>query len=145
MIDEVLRKFYQRLSIERENQYTIYRSAYLILKSKREGLLPIEYEIGKADSKAEVIVYDLFKENGIDFVFQHPIGPYRVDFLIGKVVVEIDGPLHHRKYQRKIDQAKDIYLEGLGYKVLRVPIRLIAEHTEATIKAIKLHVRTVGR
>jgi hypothetical protein len=42
----------------------------------------------------------------------------RVDVRYGRVVVEIDGG-HHRR-QRAADEARDVVLHALGYRVLRV-------------------------
>lgn len=66
------------------------------------------------------------------FVFaQAPIGPYRVDFLVGAleapddkiawVVVECDGHDFHEKTkeQAQRDKKRDRYLAGYGYHVLR--------------------------
>lgn len=63
---------------------------------------------------------------------QIEIGPYRVDFFIGYrdgtkklggLVVEIDGHDFHEKTKEQVerDKARDRYLQGCGFHVLRFP------------------------
>jgi len=58
--------------------------------------------------------------SGHKFRRQHPIGPYFADFacLSARLVVEIDGALHEDPER---DKRKTDYLEGRGWRVLRVP------------------------
>ena len=59
--------------------------------------------------------------HGLQFRRQHPIGPFVVDFVChsARLVVEVDDPIHndHREY----DIERDIYLQRVGYTVLRIP------------------------
>ena len=89
-----------------------------------------------ADSKAEVLFYDILSKNNIEFRFQYRIGPYRVDYLMGDtLIVELDGP-HHEK-QKDYDSKRDSYLRGLGFKILRIPINYVALDSAAVIEGIK--------
>ena len=56
---------------------------------------------------------------GFRFRRQVSIGPYFADFvcLDAKVVVEVDGGQHN---ESGVDKARDRYLEGAGFKVMRV-------------------------
>ena len=58
---------------------------------------------------------------GWKFRRQHPIGEYIVDFvcLAARLVVELDGYSHGVETQLEYDQARDRYLRGQGYRVLR--------------------------
>ena len=86
------------------------------------------------DSKAELVFYNLLREAGISFKFQYAIGRYRVDYLISdNLVVELDGPQHNKSR----DAVRDNYLRKLGYKVLRIPLLIIAIDKEAVIREIK--------
>ena len=53
---------------------------------------------------------------------QHPISPYIADFYCSaaRLVVEIDGAGHGEEVQILHDAARDRYMEGLGYRVLRI-------------------------
>ena len=88
----------------------------------------------KADSKIEMVYFDLFIENNIPFKFQYKIGPYKADFLIDDILVfEIDGPNHDKEYDKKRDE----YIENLHYAVLRVPAWLAAISHDVVIDEIK--------
>jgi len=86
------------------------------------------------DSKAELIFYNMLKEKSVKFDFQYKIGPYRVDFLIDKfLVVELDGPQHNQER----DATRDKYLRKMGYKVLRVPIWILAINEQSVLDEIE--------
>ena len=92
--------------------------------------------IDGADSKAEVVFYDLLSKNGIPFEFQVKIGNYRVDFLIKKYLVfEGDGPDH--TLTKDYDDNRDKYLEKMGYKVFRSSWELVAQMPNRFIEVIK--------
>ena len=87
----------------------------------------------RKDSNAEAVFFYLLRDKNIPFEFQYKIGPYRVDYLIGKdLVVELDGPGHDKKK----DERRDKYLEKMGYRILRIPIYILAIDQEAVIDGI---------
>ena len=91
-------------------------------------------DLKKADSKIEKIFYELMQSSGIQFKFQHSIGPYRVDYLVmGFLVIEIDGPQHKEKH----DKARDGYMRKMGYKIIRIPTWVVVSCPEAAIQEIK--------
>jgi very-short-patch-repair endonuclease len=55
----------------------------------------------------------------VHFRRQHAIGPYIVDFCapIEKLVIEVDGSQHLE--QEDYDAERTLFLESLGYRVLR--------------------------
>lgn len=57
----------------------------------------------------------------LKFRRQCPLGPYIVDFIcIEKMlIIEIDGGQHNEEKQQKYDKERTIFLNGLGYTVLR--------------------------
>jgi len=122
--------------IKRAYQNHIRNKTYLFYEGK-SGLHKPSYlldMIKKADSKAEMIFYNLMQESKIKFLFQQAIGPYRADYLIMNfLVIEIDGPQH---VQEK-DDRRDKYLRKMGYKVIRIPIWVLASCPEAAIQEIK--------
>lgn len=51
---------------------------------------------------------------------QVQIGTYRVDFLVNRTVIELDGHAYHSsKEQRGHDAKRDRYLQSQGYRVVR--------------------------
>lgn len=88
----------------------------------------------KADSKAEAMFYSALTDSKIKFVFQKEIGPYRVDYVFDDtVVVELDGPQHTKAK----DDRKDKYLRRMGYKVIRIPLWILAMDVGAVIDEIR--------
>jgi hypothetical protein len=60
------------------------------------------------------------KQTGAFPPHQVPIGPYRVDFCVGKTVIELDGhEFHSSKEARTKDAARDRFLMQHGYRVVR--------------------------
>ena len=59
--------------------------------------------------------------NGIRFRRQHPISKFIVDFYChkAKLVIEIDGEIHHQKHQAEIDEGRTYELENLDLKIIR--------------------------
>jgi very-short-patch-repair endonuclease len=59
--------------------------------------------------------------HGYKFKRQVPIAPYIVDFLCAaaRVIVELDGAPHDDPKQKAHDEAKDAFLRGQGFRVLR--------------------------
>jgi len=89
---------------------------------------------GLPESKAEAILYQLLNQSGLNFKFQYKIGPYRVDYLLGKdLVLELDGPGHSNARDTK----RDAYLQKMGYRVLRLPIWLLSLDPDKAIEEIK--------
>jgi len=75
---------------------------------------------------------------------QAPVGPYVVDFacLRAKLVIEVDGGVHNLTDVALRDLARDEWLAGEGFRVLRIPTRRVEEDVEAVmaeiIQAIRL-------
>ncbi len=53
---------------------------------------------------------------------QHPVGPYIVDFAIqkAKLVIEIDGGVHHLEDALSRDVERQTGIERLGWRVVRI-------------------------
>ena len=62
-----------------------------------------------------------FKERGLHFRRQAPIGPLIVDFAekTRRLVIEVDGSQHGIAGGAADDLSRDRYLSSLGYRVLR--------------------------
>ncbi len=60
---------------------------------------------------------------GVKFRREFRIAPYTVDFCCVelKLIVEVDGKSHFTDAGIAADRARDEYLRGLGYEVLRIP------------------------
>ncbi|MBK8457180.1 MAG: endonuclease domain-containing protein [Phyllobacteriaceae bacterium] len=59
---------------------------------------------------------------GIHVRKQAPIGPFIADFVVHerKLVIEVDGQFHFEPERMAKDQARDAWLNGQGYRVVRL-------------------------
>jgi very-short-patch-repair endonuclease len=79
-------------------------------------------KLRKQPTRAEQIIWRTLRNNqldGIKFTRQVPIDGFIVDFCCRsqKLIIEIDGEVHVGRERE--DHQREIYLEGLGYKILR--------------------------
>ena len=75
-------------------------------------------------TKGERRIAEILKKHKIKFKTKWRIGKYEVDFLVGKMIIEIDGNVHKRT-----NTERDIYFTSQGY----LPIHIITsrQRTEA--------------
>ena len=74
---------------------------------------------------------------GLKFRRQHVLHGFIVDFYCSSewIVIELDGDVHDTQVQRDYDQARTGFLEGAGYRVIRVRNRDVSrEHLEAALR-----------
>lgn len=66
---------------------------------------------------------------GFKFRRQHPIGNFIVDFYCHRLrlVVEIDGSIHHHEHIKEYDKAREIKIKELGFYVLRMNMCFIIQ------------------
>ncbi|WP_083898902.1 endonuclease domain-containing protein [Robiginitomaculum antarcticum] len=74
---------------------------------------------------AEVILWGELKSRRLQkhrFRRQHPIGPYITDFahMKSRLVIEIDGATHSTDAELAHDLKRTDYMEGKGWRVIRV-------------------------
>ncbi len=72
------------------------------------------------------------------FYRQKNIGDYIVDFYCPavKLIVEIDGGQHYSEENIVKDEARDKFLDGLGFKVLRFSNRDIFKRMDGVLEEI---------
>ena len=82
-------------------------------------------ELLQNKTESEEIFCGVLDHNYIDYQEQVPI-PYNhkilyiVDFLIDKIVVEVDGGYHNTDKQKKYDKVRSKHLRKLGYRIVRI-------------------------
>lgn len=81
---------------------------------------------------------------GLRFRRQHPIGPYIVDFCCprAKLVVELDGGAHVLREVE--DAARDDWLRGLGFSILRFSNAAFSSRPHIVLEAIRDHAAKIG-
>ncbi len=93
-------------------------------------------------SKAERAVQNCLKRLKVKHRLHTPLGPYIVDFFLSesKTVIECDGPQHNSTVAKKRDHRRDVFLRGLGMRVIRIPNELIFADVAAVVsKALTVY------
>ena len=69
---------------------------------------------------------------------QHPIGPYIADFYVSaaRLVIEIDGRAHDFGDRPDRDVARDFYLEGQGYGIVRIDAGEVRKDLDSVLMLI---------
>jgi very-short-patch-repair endonuclease len=83
--------------------------------------------------------------DGFRFRRQEVIGPFIVDFICfkGRLIVELDGSQHFT--DRSYDEARDSYLKGLGFTVLRFWNNELWENEVGVLEEILKHLKPTRR
>jgi very-short-patch-repair endonuclease len=70
---------------------------------------------------AEQRLWKLLRKTDLRFRRQAPFGPYVVDFFCHRhrLIVELDGGVHNLTLVAARDDARDAWLTGRGYRVMR--------------------------
>jgi len=100
----------------------------------RDKYLPPEGFGRSSISRSEHRLYEQLKKVGLKAERQVKIGEYRVDFLIGNLIVEVEGSLHNP--ERDAVRTQD--LESRGYFVLRVPAYLARFDPKGATEIIRM-------
>jgi very-short-patch-repair endonuclease len=91
----------------------------------------------RAPSATERMLWRLLRDRCLEqlkFRRQVPIGRYVADFVCfqHRLIVEADGPLHDEVH----DAERDAWLQGQGFRVLRIPNDMVARAPESVLDAI---------
>lgn len=76
------------------------------------------YKMFKNPTKAELIFSNRLRKAKIKFKQQYVIGHYIADFVIGNVVIELDGSSHNGR--EVYDAKRDSFIRKKGFKVVRI-------------------------
>jgi very-short-patch-repair endonuclease len=91
-------------------------------------------------NKIERKVYRHLREHGIHSIPQFKVKSekswYKLDFGIGRIDLEIDGPFHETEVGRQRDKKRDAYLRKHGWHIIRVPYRDLQKNFEGTMKSV---------
>jgi adenine-specific DNA-methyltransferase len=96
-------------------------------------------QLRKKSTEAEIYLWRLLRNrkfHGFKFRRQHPIENYIVDFICesGKLIIELDGNQHRENIF--YDKERTVYLERLGYKVLRFWNNTVFKETRGVLAVI---------
>ena len=91
----------------------------------------------KHSSKPERILADQFIRNAVPFEFRKIISNREVDFVLGRVIVEVDGLQHNTPRARARDRQKNEMLVQLGYIPLHVSTKEVRSNPQGVFREIK--------
>ncbi len=91
---------------------------------------------------AEAKLWTLLKGKALDgrkFRRQHSVANYILDFYCPaeRLAIELDGPYHLEATQAELDYERDLFLNAVGIRVLRVENQLIWDEPEWVLDEIK--------
>lgn len=89
-------------------------------------------------SYPEKFFESVLNNNCIEYIREKKVGKYFLDFVIGKVDLEIDGKQHKYKDRAEHDAIRDQYLTDCGYTVYRIDWNEI--NSEAGKQTMKLKI-----
>ena len=107
----------------------------------RQHLKDFRKELRQNLTPAEAKLWTELKSRqlkGRRFNRQHSIGNYIVDFYCAseKLIIELDGDVHNNPIAQDYDLKRTVYLENLGYKVLRFENKLVFDHMRSVLQGI---------
>jgi len=101
-------------------------------------------ELKKEETEAERLIWEKLRTKQTNYKFrrQHIIGTYIVDFvcLSKRTIIEIDGRVHD--FQHKSDEERTLFLNNLGFEVLRFKNDEVLENIDAVIQMIIDHLNS---
>lgn len=109
-------------------------------KELSRDIVNIAKTLRKRATDAEKLIWRHLRAarlEGLKFRRQHPIGDYVVDFvcLEKQIVIEVDGGQHAT--EREKDKARDKWLKGEGFKVLRFWNNEVLKNIEGVLETIR--------
>ena len=105
-------------------------------------LLSLRKKLRSNLTPAEAFLWNHLKAKQLEgkkFVKQHSIGNYIVDFYCAseKLIIELDGEVHNNSTAQEYDERRTVYLNELGYAVIRFENKFVFDHLPSVLKEIK--------
>ena len=103
----------------------------------------------REETEAERLLWSHIRNRrlkGHKFVRQEPIGPFIADFLCRErmLIVEVDGATHSDARDVEYDARRTAYLEGHGYRVLRVQNAEVFKALSDVLETIRVKLERDG-
>jgi lysyl-tRNA synthetase class 2 len=98
---------------------------------------------------AELLIWQCLRNRRLHeckFRRQHRVGPFYLDFVCLEIglIIELDGSQRLEPQQQHADELRTLYLEKLGYRVLRFWDDEVLRETEAVLEEIAREVQRPG-
>jgi very-short-patch-repair endonuclease len=84
----------------------------------------ISRQLRKEQTLAEKLLWERLRNrkfNGIKFKRQHSINSFITGFYCysNRIIIEVDGSIHNDKGIKEYDNSRQVYLEEIGFKIIR--------------------------
>ena len=126
-----------KIGVRRVKKYDMKQKTHSLkyLKEKRS-------ELRQSLTLAEAYLWKHLKSRqfeGRRFTRQHSIKNYIVDFYCSKekLIIELDGEVHNNELAKEKDDERTVYLEALGYTVIRFENKMVFENLASVFMEIK--------
>ena len=111
------------------------------LKRVSQGVRSTVRAFRRQQTPAEHALWELVRDrrlDGLKFRRQFPLSIFVADFCCFelKLIVELDGGVHETKEQAAHDRNRDVYLQSLGYTLLRFPNEQVFANPYEILQAI---------
>ena len=108
----------------------------------RKEIKEFRKELRNHLTPAEAFLWKYLKSKrfeGRRFTKQHSIGNFIVDFYCPseKMIIELDGNVHNNQIAEDYDKKRTLYLNSLGYKVLRFENKMVFDNLDSVLMEIK--------
>jgi very-short-patch-repair endonuclease len=106
---------------------------------RNQSLKEFSRKLRKEMTKEENLLwYNFLRKYPARFRRQYIIGNYIADFYChqAKLVIELDGSQHYEEAGQGKDAQRDMYFEGLGLQVLRIPNNAVTENFRGVCERI---------
>lgn len=86
----------------------------------------------------ERVVFNFLTGRGLVFDFNKSVPPYFPDFIIGSVIIEVDGKPWHSGARAEYDKKRDANLVSRGYRVFRFDAKAVVKDPNIVLSALKV-------
>jgi very-short-patch-repair endonuclease len=104
-------------------------------------------ELRRRETKAEKILWNFLSNHKLKVKFrrQHPISQFIADFYCHeiKLVIEVDGGIHHSEEHQEYDRMRDDHLQKFGINLLRFTNKEVLINTEKVLDSIILNIERI--
>ena len=110
------------------------------------SVMPLARLMRKEPTRSEALLWRRLcgKQLGVRVRRQHPLHPYIADFFIAshKLVIEVDGSVHHDAMARAKDAKRDAELARMyGVRVMRIEAGLVERDAVAAVALVRAALR----
>ena len=100
-----------------------------------------ERGLRRQQTDAELLIWQCLRTRRLHeckFLRQHRVGPFYLDFVCLEIglIVELDGSQHLEPQQQHADGLRTLYLERMGYRVLRFWNDEVLRETDSVLDEI---------